>query len=66
MCVQEQHGARVLRGREKGFEDPCENLDSILDASGGIGMVVHNVQTAHLSWDGVGPLRHGLCDVTGL
>lgn len=53
MYVKEQHGARVRREREKGFEDQCKKLDSILDASGGIGMMVQCADsTPPLGWDG--------------
>lgn len=58
--VREQQGASVPKEREergKGFEDQCEKLDSILDASGGLGRVVHSKQTAHAStgWASVPP-----------
>lgn len=39
----------LRKERRKGFEDQCEKLDSILDASGGLRGVVHSMQTAHAS-----------------
>lgn len=65
----DRHGAGVpkekkeeRRQQSKGFEDQCKMLDSILDARGGLGTVVHG----HRSQLGGGLRAASSCDVTGL